>query len=102
MNEPFDKTVHSIKESINSKIMCWVALDRAIALADLLDASDRAPHWKEVRTRIEVAVLNEGWNESIGAFTQTFENEALDASNLMIPIVGFLPAEIPGSFRPSK
>lgn len=83
------------QDFVYSKIMCWVALDRAIALADLLEASDRVPYWKEMRTQIKDAVLTHGWNESIGAFTQTFENEALDASNLMIPIVGFLPADDP-------
>jgi alpha,alpha-trehalase len=83
------------QDFVYSKIMCWVALDRAIALADLLEASDRVPYWKEMRTQIRDAVLTHGWNESIGAFTQAFENEALDAANLMIPIVGFLPADDP-------
>lgn len=83
------------QDFVYSKIMCWVALDRAIAMADLLEATDRVAAWKKVRTRIKDAVLAQGWNERIGAFTQTFENEALDASNLMIPIVGFLPADDP-------
>ena len=81
------------QDFVYSKIMCWVALDRAIAMADLLEATDRVPYWKEIRTRIKDAVLTHGWNDKLGAFTQTFENEALDAANLMIPIVGFLPAD---------
>ena len=81
------------QDFVYSKIMCWVALDRAIA--DLLEASDRVANWQKVRIQIRDAVLTHGWNERIGAFTQTFENEALDASNLMIPIVGFLPVNDP-------
>ncbi|MFO7964050.1 MAG: glycoside hydrolase family 15 protein [Desulfobacterales bacterium] len=80
---------------VYSKIMCWVALDRAIALADILEATDKVAVWKEVREQIADAVSAKGWNENIGAFTQTFENEVLDASNLMIPIVGFLPGDDP-------
>ncbi len=83
------------QDFVYSKIMCWVALDRAIAMADLLEAADRVPYWEKMRTQIKDAVVTHGWNEKIGAFTQAFENEALDASNLMIPIVGFLPADDP-------
>jgi GH15 family glucan-1,4-alpha-glucosidase len=78
-----------------SKLMCWVALDRAIALADLLDADDRADRWKESREEIAEAILTRGWNERVGAFTQAFGSEELDASNLMMAIVGFLPADDP-------
>jgi GH15 family glucan-1,4-alpha-glucosidase len=75
--------------------MCWVALDRAIALADHLDAQDRVDHWKATREQIADAILTHGWNEEAGAFTQSFGSQDLDASNLMMPIVGFLPADDP-------
>jgi GH15 family glucan-1,4-alpha-glucosidase len=78
-----------------SKLMCWVALDRAIALAGLLDANDRVDEWKRSREEIADAILTQGWNEKVGAFTQAFGSEALDASNLMMAIVGFLPADDP-------
>jgi GH15 family glucan-1,4-alpha-glucosidase len=78
-----------------SKVMCWVALDRAIALADLLRAEDRIAAWKLTRDEIHQAVLEQGWSESAGAFTQSFGSDELDASNLMLPIVGFLPATDP-------
>jgi GH15 family glucan-1,4-alpha-glucosidase len=78
-----------------SKVMCWVALDRAIALADLLHAGDRVDGWKHTRDEIWDVVVNEGWNEQAGAFTQYFGSTELDASNLMMPIVGFLPATDP-------
>jgi GH15 family glucan-1,4-alpha-glucosidase len=78
-----------------SKVMCWVALDRAIAIADHLHAQDRVAQWQAARAEIAEAVLTQGWSEEAGAFTQYFGSTALDASNLMLPIVGFLPADDP-------
>jgi GH15 family glucan-1,4-alpha-glucosidase len=78
-----------------SKLMCWVALDRAIALADSLDARDRVAWWKVSRDAIADAILTRGWNERVGAFTQSFGSDELDASALMLSIVGFLPADHP-------
>jgi GH15 family glucan-1,4-alpha-glucosidase len=78
-----------------SKVMCWVALDRAIALAGLIDAGDRVERWKRTRDEIMETVLRDGWSDEAGAFTQYVGSTALDASNLMMPIVGFLPADDP-------
>lgn len=78
-----------------SKLMCWVALDRAIALADELAAHDRIQVWRGARAQIRSAILDRGWNEDLGAFTQSFESTELDASVLTIPIVGFLPPDDP-------
>jgi GH15 family glucan-1,4-alpha-glucosidase len=78
-----------------SKVMCWVALDRAIRLAPRLHATDRIGDWQAVRDEIRETVIREGWNPSVGAFTQSFGSAELDASNLMMPIVGFLPADDP-------
>jgi GH15 family glucan-1,4-alpha-glucosidase len=78
-----------------SKLMCWVALDRAIALADRLDAGERVERWTEVREEIREAILQRAWSETAGAFTQAFGSDDLDASVLQLPIVGFLPAEDP-------
>ncbi|MGY1609520.1 glycoside hydrolase family 15 protein [Geodermatophilus sp. SYSU D00700] len=78
-----------------SKVMCWVALDRAIALAPQLRCEHRVDEWAKVREEIADTVLQQGWNEEAGAFTQAFGSTALDASNLMLPIVGFLPADDP-------
>ncbi|GAA2240087.1 glycoside hydrolase family 15 protein [Kitasatospora cystarginea] len=77
---------------VHSKLMCWVALDRAIAMAPALGAEERTPHWRNVREKIRQAIEQRGWNPSVGAFTQTFDGDALDASVLMLPMVGFLPA----------
>lgn len=77
---------------VHSKLMCWVALERAIALGDDLGVgADRLDGWKSSRREIEKAILDQGWSESVGAFTQSFDDDALDASSLVIPMVGFLP-----------
>jgi GH15 family glucan-1,4-alpha-glucosidase len=83
------------RDFLYSKLMCWVALDRAIALARMLDAEDRVDQWKRTRDEIAEAILDNGWSDRAGAFTQSFGSDDLDASNLMMPIVGFIPADEP-------
>lgn len=78
-----------------SKLMCWVALDRAIQLADLLDAGTRIEPWRTSREEIRQAILIQGWSERAQAYTQAFGSDELDASALMLALVGFLPAEEP-------
>lgn len=78
-----------------SKLMCWVALDRAVELADLLQAEDRVPDWKRARDEIRASILEDGWSGDAGAFTQAYGSSHLDASNLVIPIVGFLLPDDP-------
>lgn len=83
------------RDFLYSKLMCWVALDRGIALAPLIGAEDRMARWQGVREQIRHSILENGWNKNVGAFTQSFGSEDLDASALMIPIVGFLPVDDP-------
>jgi GH15 family glucan-1,4-alpha-glucosidase len=83
------------RDFLYSKLMCWVAVDRAIKLADILNAPDRIEAWTATREQIREAILTQGWSEKAGAFTQSFGSDDLDASNLMMPIVGFLPATDP-------
>lgn len=78
-----------------SKLMCWVALDRAIALAHAIEATDRVQRWISSREAIREAIMTHGFSERLGAFTRAFDEDALDAANLMMPIVGFLPARDP-------
>jgi alpha,alpha-trehalase len=78
-----------------SKLMCWVALDRAVALADRLDAADRVDAWSKTRGEIRDAILEHGWSDQIDAFTQALGSQELDASALVMPLVGFLPANDP-------
>ncbi|HEX2025517.1 MAG TPA: glycoside hydrolase family 15 protein, partial [Actinomycetota bacterium] len=80
---------------VYSKLMCWAALDRAIAMADRLQAGDRVEAWSDTREEIRSAILEHAWSEKAGAFAQYFGGDSLDASNLMMPIVGFLPATDP-------
>jgi GH15 family glucan-1,4-alpha-glucosidase len=80
---------------LSSKVMCWVALDRAIALVDLLQAHDRVESWARSRDEIFNLVVRDGWNDDAKAFTQYVGSTELDASNLMMAIVGFLPADDP-------
>ena len=83
------------RDFVYSKLMCWVALDRAIALAPQLRAGDRVQGWAAARAEIRAAILERGWSERAGAFTQAFGGDDLDASNLMLAITGFLPADDP-------
>ncbi len=80
---------------VHSTLMCWVALDQAIALADLLDAHDRVDGWRRTAGEIRTEVETRGFDADVGAFTQSFDAPDLDATALLLPIVGFLPADDP-------
>ncbi len=77
----------------SSKVMCWVALDRAIALAEDLGDGARPDEWAGAREEIRQAVLEQAWSEAAGAYAGAFGSDSLDASVLMMPLVGFLPAD---------
>jgi GH15 family glucan-1,4-alpha-glucosidase len=97
-NEP-DQGIWEIRgeprDLVYSKLMCWVALERAVALADRLDAGHRVDEWTRVRDEIHETVATNGWSEAAGAFTQSFGSDDLDASNLVMALVGFLPPDDP-------
>jgi GH15 family glucan-1,4-alpha-glucosidase len=80
---------------LHSKLLCWVALDRAIDLAPLLGAQDRVADWTITRQRIAEAILDRGWSDEAQAFTQSFDTHELDASSLLISLFGFLPGDDP-------
>jgi GH15 family glucan-1,4-alpha-glucosidase len=83
------------RDFLYSKLMCWVALDSAISLADQLGARAKVPAWNATREEIRRTILERGWSERAWAFTQAFGSAGLDASALMLPIVGFLPGDDP-------
>ncbi len=83
------------RDFLYSKLMCWVALDRAIALAPHLGGQHKVKAWMAARDEIRAAIEEHGWSEQAGAFTQAFGGDDLDASNLMLVITGFLPADDP-------
>ncbi|MBK9176862.1 MAG: glycoside hydrolase family 15 protein [Flavobacteriales bacterium] len=77
------------------KVMCWVALDRAIQLAERYRLPGDVDHWKDHRSRIKNDVLHHGWSDKLQAFMQSYEDERLDAANLMLPILGFIDGADP-------
>ena len=87
-----------LRHFVHSKIMAWVAFDRAIRAVEHLDAGDRdAPveRWKVLRDEIHAEVCAKGFDENVGAFMQYYGAEALDASVLLAPVVGFIDANDP-------
>jgi GH15 family glucan-1,4-alpha-glucosidase len=77
----------------SSKVMCWVALDRAVDLAPRLGAGADPDAWAKARDEVRRAVLDQAWSEKAGAYTGAFGSDDLDASVLLLPVVGFLPAD---------
>ena len=76
---------------VYSKVMCWVALDRAVMLAKKYGMRGDVERWQRERDEIRRLVLEQGYDEERRAFVQAFGSKALDASNLLIPVMGFLP-----------
>jgi alpha,alpha-trehalase len=77
---------------VYSKVMTWVALDRAIRLVGECRLDDpRVPRWQKVAEEVRAAVLDRGWDAERQQFRQAFELDGADAANLRIPLVGFLP-----------
>jgi GH15 family glucan-1,4-alpha-glucosidase len=80
------------RHHVSSKVLCWVALDRAIQLAPQLGEHANVEHWTGERDRIREAILTRGWSEARRAYSQSFDSDELDAAQLLMPIFGFLPA----------
>jgi GH15 family glucan-1,4-alpha-glucosidase len=76
---------------LSSKLMSWVGLDRAIELAPRLGADDRVADWSAEREQVRVAILEQGWSDQAGAYTQSFGSATLDAAALELGLTGFLP-----------
>ncbi|MBX7268718.1 glycoside hydrolase family 15 protein [Micromonospora sp. Llam7] len=89
--EPRDRERHYL----SSKVLCWVAMDRAVRLAPHLGERADARRWAGVRDEIRATVLREGFDERRGVFTGAFGSSELDAAALYLPVVGFLPATDP-------
>jgi GH15 family glucan-1,4-alpha-glucosidase len=78
-----------------SKVMAWVAIDRAIKNAGDFHAYDFVDKWKGLRQEIHDEVCEKGFDRELGSFVQAYGSKQLDASLLMIPVVGFLPPDDP-------
>ncbi|HJU20044.1 MAG TPA: glycoside hydrolase family 15 protein [Stellaceae bacterium] len=74
-----------------SKVMAWVAFDRAIKTVEEFGLEGPVDHWRALRRRIHEEVCREAFNAEIGAFAQSYGSKELDASVLLMPLVGFLP-----------
>jgi GH15 family glucan-1,4-alpha-glucosidase len=78
-----------------SKMMAWVAFDRAIKAAGILHANAPVERWQKVRAKIHDEICAQAYNEKLGSFVQSYGSEQLDASLLLMPFTGFLPADDP-------
>jgi GH15 family glucan-1,4-alpha-glucosidase len=97
-NEP-DRGIWEVRgkprQFTHSKVMAWVALDRAIRSAEGFGLKGPLTRWRDTRARIHREVCAHGFDPSLGAFVQSYGSKTLDASLLLLPLVGFLPPNDP-------
>lgn len=79
----------------HSKLMCWVALDRSIGLAKQYKLQGSVEKWKEMSETIRKAILERGFSMKLNSFVQSFDSEQLDATSLLIPVLGLLSPKDP-------
>ena len=79
----------------HSRLMCWVALDRAVKSCERFGLDGPVDHWRVVREQIRADILEHGFDRDKNSFVQHYGGDALDAALLLIPQVGFLPADDP-------
>jgi len=80
------------KHFVLSKVMCWVALDRGIKIAQLLNRPYYVESWQKLADQIKEDIFRNGWKEEIQSFSQTYENYELDSSLLLMEEYGFIDA----------
>lgn len=81
-----------LQHFVYSKLLCWVALDRGIRLSRELKVDQaRCDQWIWTREKVRHTILTRGWSEKLGAFRQVLDEDHLDATALMIPLLRFLP-----------
>ncbi len=83
------------KHFVYSKLMCWVAIDRAIRLADARSFPADRPRWEAARDAIYEEIMTHGWNEDIQSFVQSYDSDCLDASCLLMSLVFFVAPSDP-------
>jgi GH15 family glucan-1,4-alpha-glucosidase len=79
----------------HSKLMAWVAFDRAVKAVECFGLDGPADRWRALRAEVHAEVCSRAWSAEAGAFTQAYGSRALDASLLVMPLVGFLPPRDP-------
>ena len=80
---------------VESKVMCWVALDRGVAAAEERGLACEVERWRDERERIRAAIEREGVDPERGCFVQSFGSREVDAGLLLLPMVGFVDADDP-------
>jgi GH15 family glucan-1,4-alpha-glucosidase len=80
---------------VHSKVMAWVAFDRAVRSVEEQTHEGPVDHWRQLRDEIHADVCANGYDAELGSFTQSYGSKELDASLLLIPVVGFLPTSDP-------
>jgi GH15 family glucan-1,4-alpha-glucosidase len=80
---------------VYSKLMCWVAMDRGIRLADKRSFPADRDRWQRVRDQIYEDIMSKGWSQNRQAFVQHYDGDSLDASNLIMPMVFFMAPSDP-------
>lgn len=92
-----DKGIWEIRKQeqhfVFSKVMCWVALDRAVRIADLIHKNYYAMLWRKEADKIQTDVFTKGWNEEIQSFTQAYGSTDMDSSLLLMEDYGFIAAD---------
>lgn len=78
-----------------SKVLCWVAIDRAIKIAELFKKDNKASKWSILRDEIKQDIIQKGWNDEKKSFTQSYNSSDLDASILLMEPYGFIKANDP-------
>ncbi len=83
---------HDQRHFIFSKLLCWVAVDRAIKVAELIKRFEYVKKWSRLRENIKKDILKNGWSDEVQSFTQAYNSKDLDASNLLMESYGFIDA----------
>jgi GH15 family glucan-1,4-alpha-glucosidase len=78
-----------------SKVMCWVAYDRAVSAVEDFGLDGPVDRWRRLRSRLHEEICTHGFDRKLGSFVQAYGSRDLDASCLLLPLVGFLPAKDP-------
>jgi GH15 family glucan-1,4-alpha-glucosidase len=86
---------HEDRHFTFSKLLCWVAVDRAIKISTLIEGGKSAAKWESLREEIHNDIMNNAWNKEKQAFTQSYQSEHLDASVLLMEYYGFIEGKDP-------
>jgi len=86
---------HEDRHFTFSKLLCWVAVDRAIKISKLIEGGKSAAKWESLREEIHSDIMENAWNEEKQAFTQSYQSEHLDASVLLMEYYGFIKSKDP-------